>query len=138
VDGGPAGNLYVFIHVEPHEFFHRDNTNVFCRIPISFVQAALGDKITVPTLQGEKTIEIPRGTQPGDVLRLDGKGIPSLTNGIRGDQIVEIVVNIPTRLTKKQESLLKEFSKTEAIKHLSKSNKKPERGPERGKQKTHR
>jgi len=112
--GGLPGDLYVFIHVEPHDFFNRDNTDVICRIPISFVQAALGDKISVLTLKGKKTIEIPRGTQPGDVFRLHGEGIPSLRNGRRGDQIVQVVIKIPKKLNKKQESLLREFAKTES------------------------
>jgi molecular chaperone DnaJ len=120
IHGGPPGDLYVFIHVEPHDFFSRDNTDVICRVPISFVQAALGDKITVPTLKGKKTIKIPRGTQPGDVFRLQGEGIPSLRNGRRGDQIVQVVIQIPKKLNKKQESLLREFAKTEPFKSASK------------------
>ncbi|QTA84666.1 molecular chaperone DnaJ [Desulfonema magnum] len=111
--GGPAGDLYVFIHVERHEFFERDGTNVICQIPISFIQAALGDKIPVPTLQGEKDLEVPKGTQPGDVFRFQGEGIPSLRNGGRGDQLIQVDIKTPTNLTKKQEALLKEFSKLE-------------------------
>jgi molecular chaperone DnaJ len=111
--GGPPGDLHIFIHVQPHDFFTRDNNDVMCRIPISFVQAALGDKITVPTLKGKKSLKIPRGTQPGDVFRLPGEGIPSLRNGTRGDQIVHVVIKTPTKLNKKQESLLREFAKNE-------------------------
>lgn len=114
--GGPAGDLYVFIHVEPHEFFVRDDTNVICRVPISFIQAVLGDKIEVPTLTGEKTLEIPKGTQPDEVFRFPGEGIPSLRNGKRGDQIIQIIVKTPRHLTKKQEELLKEFAKLESQK----------------------
>ncbi|MDO9567164.1 MAG: molecular chaperone DnaJ [Candidatus Desulfaltia sp.] len=114
--GGPPGDLYVFIGVEPHEFFERNNTDVICRIPISFIQATLGDKIKVPTLNHEKKLEIPKGTQPGDILRFSGLGIPSLRNGSRGDQIMQIVINTPTNLSGKQEELLKEFAKLESSK----------------------
>jgi molecular chaperone DnaJ len=111
--GGPPGDLYVFIHVQPHDFFERDGTNIICHIPISFVQASLGDKIAVPTLNGEKILEIPKGTQYGDIFRLAGEGIPSLRDGRRGEQIIQVEVRTPTNLTKKQESLLKEFAKLE-------------------------
>jgi len=112
--GGPRGDLYVFVHVEPHEFFERDNSDVICRVPISFVQAALGDTISVPTLDGEKKLRIPKGTQYGDVFRFNGEGIPSLRTGRRGDQIIQVIIKTPTGLTKKQESLLKEFAKLES------------------------
>ncbi len=114
--GGPSGDLYVFIDVEEHEFFRRDNTDVICRVPISFVQAALGDTITVQTLTGEKSLDIPKGTQFGDVFRFRGEGIPSLRNGRRGDQIIQVTIETPTRLTKKQESLLREFGHLESKK----------------------
>jgi molecular chaperone DnaJ len=112
--GGPPGDLYVFINVEPHDFFERNNNDVICRIPISFVQAALGAKIKVPTLTGEKKVEVKKGTQPGDLLRLRGEGIPSLRYGNRGDLIVQFIIRTPTNLSKKQESLLKEFAKLES------------------------
>jgi len=112
--GGPGGDLYVFIHVEPHDFFERDNSDVICRVPLSFVQATLGDTINVPTLEGEKKLRIPKGTQYGDVFRFNGEGIPSLRSGRRGDQIIQVIIKTPTSLTKKQESLLKEFAKLES------------------------
>jgi molecular chaperone DnaJ len=112
--GGPRGDLYVFIHVEPHDFFERDNTDVICRVPLSFVQAALGDTISVPTLDGEKKLRIPKGTQYGDVFRFNGEGIASLRTGRRGDQIIQVIIKTPTSLNKKQESLLKEFAKLES------------------------
>ena len=118
--GGIPGDLYVFIHVEPHEFFERHEYDVVCQIPISFIQAALGDKLKVPTLNGKKTIEIKKGTQPGDFMRLRGEGIPSLRNGNRGDQIVQFSIRTPTHLNKKQETLLKEFAKLENGKLSSK------------------
>jgi len=118
--GGPAGDLYVFIHVEPHEFFKRRDEDVICQIPISFVQAALGDKITVPTLNGKKTLEIPKGTQPGDVFYFHGEGIPSLRSRNRGDQIIQVDIKTPTHLSKKQEALLREFADLESNKLSSK------------------
>ena len=118
--GAPPGDLYVFIHVEPHEIFERHNTDVVCRIPISFVVAALGDSIVIPTLTGERNIDIKKGTQPGDVVRLRGEGIPSLRNGRRGDQIIQFDVKTPTHLSKKQVSLLRDFAKLEKNKLSSK------------------
>jgi molecular chaperone DnaJ len=116
VYGGPPGDLYVFIHAEPHEFFKRRDTDIICEIPISFVQATLGDKISVPTLNGKKTLEIPKGTQPGDIFYFHGEGIQSLRGPGRGDQIIQIAIKTPTHLTKKQEALLREFSKLESKK----------------------
>ncbi len=114
--GGPHGDLYVFISVESHEFFKRDNSDVICQVPISFVQAALGDSITVPTLVDEKTLKIPKGTQFGDIFRFRGEGIASLRSGRRGDQVMQVVIKTPTGLTKKQEQLLKDFAKLESDK----------------------
>jgi len=107
--GGPNGDLYVFIHVDPHEFFERSGDDIYCRIPISFVQAALGDSIEVPTLMSTEKLRIPKGTQTGKTFRLKGKGIAHLRGFGRGDQIIETVVTIPTQLNKKQEELLREF-----------------------------
>ncbi len=109
--GGPDGDLYVFLSVEEHDFFIRSNDNVICRIPISFTQAALGTIIEVPTLEEKEKIKIPKGTQSGNTLRLKGKGIPHLRGYGRGDQIIEIFVQTPTNLSKKQEELLREFEK---------------------------
>ncbi|MBF0396626.1 MAG: molecular chaperone DnaJ [Desulfobacterales bacterium] len=117
LNGGPHGDLYVFLHIKQHDFFKRDNDNVICQIPISFVQATLGDKIKVPTLTGEKILEIPKGTQPGDVFYFQGEGIPSLRNSnIRGDQLIQVLIKTPTNLSKKQESLLREFADLESSK----------------------
>lgn len=118
--GGPPGDLYVFIHVESHDFFERHENDVVCQIPISFIQAALGDKIKVPTLTGKTTVEVKKGTQPGDYMRLRGEGIPSLRNGSRGDQIIQFAIRTPTNLNKKQAALLKEFAKLENGKLSSK------------------
>ena len=100
--------------MEPHEFFKRDNTNVICQVETSFAQAALGSKIKVPTLTGKKMLEIPKGTQPGDLFHFNEEGIPSLKNGKRGNQIIQVIIKTPTHLNKKQEKLLKEFEKLES------------------------
>ncbi len=111
--GAPGGDLYVFIQVKPHDFFERNNSDIVCRVPISFIQAALGATVSVPTLNGDKSLDIPKGTQPGDIFRLAGEGIPFLRGGGRGDQIIQVLVKTPTHLTRKQESLLREFSRLE-------------------------
>lgn len=111
--GGPPGDLYVFIHVKPHDFFRREENDIICQVPISFIQAILGDQIVVPTLDGEKSLDIPKGTQFGDVFRFRGEGIPSLRNGRRGDQIIQVTIKTPTHITKKQEELLREFARLE-------------------------
>jgi molecular chaperone DnaJ len=110
VYGGPPGDLYVVVHVEPHEFFEREEDHLICRVPISFVQAALGATVEVPTLDGSEMVSIAKGTQPGTVLRLRGKGFPRLKGFGRGDQIIIVDVKTPTHLSKKQEELLKEFA----------------------------
>jgi molecular chaperone DnaJ len=111
VYGGPNGDLYVFIHSEEHEFFERRDHDIYCRIPISFVQATLGATIEVPTLNGTEKLKIPKGTQSGTTFRLRGKGVPHLRGFGRGDQIVEAVVKTPTNLSRRQEELLREFAK---------------------------
>jgi molecular chaperone DnaJ len=116
VYGGPPGDLYVFISVEQHDFFKRKNDDVVCRIPISFIQAALGDKISVPTLNGEKTLKIPKGTQYGDIFYFHGEGVPSLRSHRRGDQIIQVDIRTPTNLSKKQEALLRNFADLETNK----------------------
>lgn len=109
--GGPNGDLYVFITVKEHELFERRASDIYCRIPISFVQAALGAKIEVPTLLGKEKIKIPNGTQSGHTFRLKGMGIPKLGDYGRGDLIIETQVIVPTNLNKKQELLLREFAR---------------------------
>jgi len=109
--GGPDGDLYVFIQVEDHEFFIRSGDDILCRVPISFVNAALGGTIEVPTLQGKEKLKIPKGTQNGKTFRLKGKGIPHIRGFGHGDQIIEVYVQIPTSLSRKQEELLAEFEK---------------------------
>ena len=107
--GGPSGDLYVYLYVKPHKFFERDGSTVLCEVPINIVQATLGDEIKVPTLDGQVTMKIPEGTQPGQVLRLKGKGIPSLRGGSRGDQLVRIKVVVPKKLSEKQKDALRKL-----------------------------
>lgn len=118
--GGPPGDLYVFLDVRPHEHFTRNNTDIINQVEISFVQAALGDTIKVPTLRGEKSLKIPKATQPGNTFRFPNEGIPSLRSGIRGDQIVQVVIKTPKNLNKKQRQLLKEFAEIESAKLTNK------------------
>ncbi|MFP4475595.1 MAG: molecular chaperone DnaJ [Desulfatibacillaceae bacterium] len=121
--GGPPGDLYVFIHVKRHDFFQREGNDVICQIPVSFVQAALGDTVTVPTLEGERELEIPKGTQPLAIFRFEREGIPSLRGHGRGDQIIQVLVKTPTGLSRKQEELLQEFARLEEKKISSKLKK---------------
>jgi molecular chaperone DnaJ len=111
--GAPPGDLYVIIYVEPHDLFEREGDDIICRIPISFILATLGGEIEVPTLDGTKKIHIPRGTQPGEIFRLRGDGIQHLQGRGRGDQIIEAIVQIPKKITKRQQELLKEFATLE-------------------------
>jgi molecular chaperone DnaJ len=109
--GGPSGDLYVFIHVEPHEFFERDGYDILCQIPVSITQAALGAAVEVPTVEGKESLKIPRGTQSGRIFRLKGKGVAHLKGLGRGDQVIQVLVKIPTNLSRKQEELLREFAR---------------------------
>ncbi|RMD85568.1 MAG: molecular chaperone DnaJ [Candidatus Dadabacteria bacterium] len=107
--GGATGDLYVVVHVRPHEIFSREGNHIICEMPVSMVQAALGAKVEVPTLDGPVKMTIPPGTQTGKLFRLKGKGAPDLRTGRRGDQIVRIVVETPRNLTPRQKELLREF-----------------------------
>ncbi len=113
---GQTGDLYVVLKVKSHRFFKRDNTDIVCVVDISFVQAALGDEILIETLTGEKKLKIPKGTQYGATFRFKGEGIASLRSGRRGDQIINVVVKTPKRLSQKQEKLLKEFDRLDSNK----------------------
>jgi molecular chaperone DnaJ len=112
--GAPAGDLYIFVHVKPHSVFQREGTALFTEVPISFSTAALGGSIDIPGLDGEvTTIEIPAGIQSGKQLRQRGAGMPVLQSRGRGDLVVEIKVETPTRLTKEQKAILEQFRGTE-------------------------
>ncbi len=108
--GGRPGDLYVVLHVEPHPFFERHDDDILCQIPISFVQAALGEEVEVPTLSGTKKLTIPPGIQSGQIITLRGQGIPHLDGYGKGDQHVQVNVKVPTNLNKRQKDLLKEFA----------------------------
>lgn len=123
--GGAPGDLYVRLQVEPHEFFERDGDNLYCKVAISFTQAILGDKIDIPTLDGEKSLKIEPGTQPGAVVRFAGEGVPKLKGYGRGDLFVEIEVRIPSRLTPRQEEIVAEFKEIEKEKNNGKTKKWP-------------
>ncbi len=110
VNGGPPGNLYIYIQVKPHEIFERRGYDIYCEVPISFTQAALGDEIKVPVLDGSGSIRVGEGTQTGSSFTLKGKGIPHPRGHRRGDQIVFVKVVTPTRLTDKQKELLRKFN----------------------------
>ena len=107
--GGTPGDLYVYIKIKPHKIFTRQDTNVYCEIPISFVQATLGAKIDAPTIDGKVELTVPEGTQSGTVLRIRGKGIPYLHGEGRGDEFVKIKVLTPKNLSARQRKLLLDF-----------------------------
>ena len=109
VNGGPAGDLRINVNVRPHAIFERRGYDVYCEIPITFTQAALGAEIIVPTLDGKVKFTIHEGTQPGDEFKLRGKGVQRLRYSGRGDQYVKIVVEVPKDLSKAQKEKLKEF-----------------------------
>jgi molecular chaperone DnaJ len=114
-NGGPAGDLYVVLHVKPHPFFEREGKDLFCSIPLSISQAALGAEITIPVLDGEYKLKIPEGIQSGTVLRVRGKGVASIRGGGKGDLHVQVRIQTPTKLTKRQRELLVELSGTSVI-----------------------
>jgi molecular chaperone DnaJ len=116
--GGQPGDLRVYIAVKPHTIFTRHNNDVVCQVPISFSQAALGGKVEVPTLKGREHVEIPGGTQHGEVFKLKGKGLPEIRGYKTGDQLVQILIEVPKKLTDKQKQLLKEFAADEDTAHL--------------------
>ncbi|HEX8416008.1 MAG TPA: molecular chaperone DnaJ [Methylobacterium sp.] len=108
--GGPAGDLYVFLSIKPHEFFQRDGADLFCRVPISMVTAALSGEITVPVIDGSQTqVRIPAGTQTAKQFRIKGKGMPVLRAREVGDLYIQVFVETPQNLTKRQRELLQEF-----------------------------
>jgi molecular chaperone DnaJ len=108
--GGPAGNLYVVIHVQEHEFFRRDGVNLFCEVPVNFTTVTLGGEIQVPTLDGVEKVKIPEGTQTGATLKLRGKGMPDVNGHGRGDLFATVQVQTPKKLTKEQRRMLEELA----------------------------
>lgn len=110
VNGGPPGDLYVVFHVRTHEFFERDGDDIYCEMPLTFAQAALGDEVEVPTLHGKVKLKIPAGTQTGTKFRLKGKGVANVRGYGQGDQHIHVRVVTPTKISEKQKQLLREFA----------------------------
>jgi molecular chaperone DnaJ len=115
VFGGPPGDLYIVLHAKEHSFFERDGKDLHCMLPVSISQAALGAEIQVPTLEGEETLRIPEGTQTGANFKLKSKGVPVLNGRGRGDLFVEVKVQTPAKLTKRQRELLQELHTTLSV-----------------------
>lgn len=111
--GGPRGDCYVYISVEEHPFFHREGRDLICQVPISYSQAALGAKIEVPTLDGCDQLEVPRGTQSGEVFRMKGRGMPDPRYHHRGDLLVQVYIEVPKRVTADHERVLRELAELE-------------------------
>jgi molecular chaperone DnaJ len=109
LNGGPAGDLYVEIHVKPHSVFEREGDDLHCQVPISFTTAALGGDIQVPTLGGSASITVPEGTQSGKTFRLRGKGIKGVRSSYPGDLYCHVALETPVRLTDKQRQLLRDL-----------------------------
>jgi molecular chaperone DnaJ len=113
--GGQPGDLYIFVSVAPHRMFRRDGPHIFCRVPIPMSTAALGGSVEVPTIEGKRLrVQVPSGTQTGKQIRLKSKGMTELHGHARGDMLVEVVVETPVNLTKRQQELLREFEKAGA------------------------
>lgn len=112
-NGGPRGDLFCVVHVEAHPLFTRDEDDLVCRLPVHFTQVALGAEVDVPTLEGTVSLKIPAGTQSGKILRLRGKGMPSVYGRGRGDLLVRVAVETPRKLTARQKELLAELAETE-------------------------
>jgi len=111
-NGGPPGNLYLVIQVQPHKYFRRRNDDILLDLNINISQATLGDEVNVPTVDGEAVLKIPSGTQPGKVIRMRGKGIPHLRSNGRGDQLVIVNISIPTSLNNEQRELIEKLGKS--------------------------
>jgi len=120
---GPQGDLYIFLHVHEHDFFRRHNYDLLAELPINFCQATLGATISVPTLEGQVDVRIPKGTQPGSIIKVAGKGVPHIRGYGRGDLLLQVQVEIPKKLTKRQEELLRELAMCDT-KDMDKGRKK--------------
>jgi molecular chaperone DnaJ len=110
--GGPAGHLFVVLHVQEHEFFRREGMNLFCEVPVNFTTLALGGEVVVPTLDGTETLKVPEGTQTGTTLRVRGKGLPEVGGRGRGDLLVTVQVHTPRKLNKEQRQLIEQLAKS--------------------------
>lgn len=119
-NGGRPGDLYIQINVGRHPIFEREGQDIHCEVPITFVSAALGAEIEVPTLYGKEKVKIPEGTQSHEVIRLKGKGLPYLRTSSKGDQYIKIIVEVPKNLTSKQKEILEQFSESTNDKNYNK------------------
>jgi molecular chaperone DnaJ len=117
-NGAPPGDLHCYIAVKQHPFFSRHNNDLVCQVPITFTQAALGAKIDVPTLQGPQQVDIPSGTQHGEVFKLKGRGLPDIRTYRNGDELVQVLIEVPKKLNDKQKQLLRDFAALEDQTHL--------------------
>jgi molecular chaperone DnaJ len=121
--GGPAGDLYIFLSIKPHEFFQRDGADLYCKVPISLTTAALGGQFEVATLDGTQTrVKVPDGTQNGKQFRLKGKGMPVLRQPNMGDLYIQIAIETPQNLNKRQRELLEEFDRISSKENNPQSN----------------
>jgi len=124
VRGGPAGDLYIFVSVRPHEFYRREGADLYAKVPVSFTTLALGGEVEVPTIDGKRAkLSVPAGTQSGRHFRLKGKGMRILRSTARGDFYVEVAVETPVQLSKRQKELLEEFAEAETEKNTPKVHK---------------
>lgn len=119
-NGGPSGDLHVYVNVRPHPIFERRGNDVWCELPITFTQATLGAEVVVPTIDGRVSYEVHEGTQPGDVFKLKSKGIPRLGGRGRGDQFVRVTIEVPKNLSEKQKAILQEFDSVAEEKNYQK------------------
>ena len=114
-EGGPNGDCYCFVRVRPHHLFHRDGNNLILQMPITYTQATLGATIEIPTLDGPDEVDVPKGTQSGDVFRKRGKGVTDPQRGGVGDLLVQTYIETPKKLTKEQEKLLRQLADLEHV-----------------------
>ncbi|WP_444642493.1 molecular chaperone DnaJ [Caproiciproducens sp. R1] len=119
-NGGPSGDLRVYVNVRPHPIFERRGNDIWCEVPITYTQAALGAEVVVPTIDGRVSYHVREGTQPGDVFKLKGKGIPRIGGRGRGDQFVRMTIEVPKNLTQKQKEILQEFDNVAEEKNYQK------------------
>lgn len=122
-NGGPAGDIYIYVQVSPHKLFQRDGCNLYCTLPLPMTDAALGCEVVIPTLEGKVQYTVPEGTQSGATFRFRGKGIPRIGTKSKGDLFVTVETEIPKKLNKKQKELLREFAAATADKNYEKNKK---------------
>jgi molecular chaperone DnaJ len=112
VNGGSNGDLFVEVNVKPHQYFKRDGNDIHLTVPIDFVDAILGTSVDIPTVYGEATLNIPSGTQPGQIFRMRGQGVKDLRSGRPGDQYVHLDIKMPTSLSRQQKELLAQYKES--------------------------